>query len=129
MSDKSHEDAMALLDEDGAMHISEDQGALWEMVTLTLPPSYFDNLSESFKGFMSALVALAKSLLSTRPNGPDDYVTDVAWPGPNRLYVATDDGDVYLSTDMGKTFTPISVGITDGDISLTAGGERIRLQA
>ncbi len=120
MGDKSHEDGMALAD-GRTVHTSEDHGASWAVVGLGETLTYLNSLSIKLKTLISSMGAFFRALLSIR----GDSVTDIAWPETSRLYVATEDGDIYISVDMGVSFDKVTIGIVDDDISMIVGGEPI----
>lgn len=122
MSNKLHEDEKELHGADEKILTPDGRGTPWEKIKLSESLGYFDNLSASFKGFVSALIALLKAILFIHS---DDYATDIVWLETRRLYVKTEDGDIYISVDMGVSFDMVTIGIVDNDISMIVGGKPI----
>ncbi len=122
MGDKSHEDGMALTD-DRTVHTSDDHGATWVVVGLGEDLTHLNNMSIKFKALILSMGGFFRALLSIRSNSVS--VTDIAWPEARRLYAASEDGDIYISRDMGVSFNKVTIGIVDDDISMIVGDEPI----
>lgn len=122
MSNKLHEDEKELHGADEKILTPDGRGTPWEKIKLSESLGYFDNLSASFKGFVSALIALLKAILFIHSY---DYATDIVWPETRHLYVVTEDGDIYISKDMGLSFDKVIIGLVNENISMIAGGEQI----
>lgn len=116
----SEKNGMALTD-GRTVHASEDHGATWAVVGLGEDLTYLNNLSIKLKALVLSMAVFFRALLSIR----GDSVTDIAWPEARRLYAANEDGDIYLSRDMGLSFDKVTIGIVGDDISVIAGGKPI----
>lgn len=100
------------------VHRSPDKGRTWEIISPDLTTNDAAKLKQSESGGLTLDISNAENYCTILSMAPSPLKEGVLWVG-------TDDGNVQLTRDGGKTWTLVSAGLTGGKKPLVPPGASV----
>ncbi|MGB9004662.1 MAG: hypothetical protein WCB96_02950, partial [Candidatus Aminicenantales bacterium] len=100
------------------VHRSPDKGRTWEIISPDLTTNDAAKLKQSESGGLTLDISNAENYCTILSIAPSPLKEGVLWVG-------TDDGNVQLTRDGGKTWTLVSAGLTGGKKPLVPAGASV----